>query len=101
MTTSNDILEELKPHQLTRVHGRQPTHQDIQVWTEEAAAIATKIKTRNIKGGTTLHFGTLLHQDHPTNDQTQLGAHQQHNQDGLEASPIKLEALVPTKYTMA
>ena len=61
MTTSNDILEELKPHQLTRVHGSQPTHQDIEVWTEEAAAIATKIKTRNIQGGTTLgHLAIVI-----------------------------------------
>lgn len=61
MTTSNDILEELKPHQLTRVHGRQPTHRDIEIWTEEAAAIATKIKTRNIQGGTTLgHLAIVI-----------------------------------------
>ena len=58
------MLEELKPHQLTRVLGRQPTHRDVEISMEEAAAIATKIKTRLIEGGTTLgHLAIVIPED--------------------------------------
>lgn len=64
MTTINDVLEELKPHQLTRVIGRQPTHRDVEIWMEEAATIASKIKTRSIEGGTTLgHLAIVIPED--------------------------------------
>ena len=64
MTTTNDVLEELKPYQLTRVIGRQPTHRDVEIWLEEAATIASKIKTRSIEGGTTLgHLAIVIPED--------------------------------------
>jgi hypothetical protein len=36
MTTTNDVLKELKPYQLTRVIGHQPTHQDIEKFMKSA-----------------------------------------------------------------
>ena len=64
MTAINDVLEELKPHTLTRVHGRQPTHRDLEIWLEECANIATKIKTRLIQGGPSLgHLAIVIPED--------------------------------------
>ena len=64
MTAINDVLEELKPHTLTRVHGRQPTHRDLEIWLEECANIATKIKTRLIQGGPALgHLAIVIPED--------------------------------------
>ena len=46
-----EVLEELKGLTLTQVHGRKPTAIDVDRWEDEAAAIATLIKTRAIYRG--------------------------------------------------
>ena len=62
--TKNAVLDELKPHQLTRVKGRKPTFHDIETWEEECATIATLVKTNSIEGGTKLgHLATIIPED--------------------------------------
>jgi hypothetical protein len=62
MSTSikSATLEELKPHQLTKVKGRKPTYHDIEVWEEECSKIATRIKNHTIKGGRQLGFLAIV-----------------------------------------
>ena len=63
-SAKKDVLEELKEHHLTRVHGRKPTAQDVEVWEEEAAEIATLIKTSSIQGGLVNgHLAIVIPQD--------------------------------------
>ena len=47
----------LKGHELTKVIGRKPTSQDIDLWEEELATQSAQIKVRSIPGG--MQFGLL------------------------------------------
>ena len=63
-SAKKDVLEELKEHHLTRVLGRKPTAQDVELWEEETAEIATLIKTSSIQGGLVHgHLAIVIPQD--------------------------------------
>ena len=50
-TIKTAVLEELKPHKLTKVTGRKPTFDDVERWVEECSDIAARVKTDVFEGG--------------------------------------------------
>ena len=63
-STKNDVLGELKPYTLTKVIGRKPNHEDVEVWEEEATEGATLIKTNYHPQGQTLgHLADVISEE--------------------------------------
>lgn len=63
-SAKNDVLDELKPYTLTKVIGRKPNHEDVEVWEEEAAEGATLIKTNYHPQGQTLgHLADVISEE--------------------------------------
>jgi hypothetical protein len=50
-SAKKDVLDELEHHHLTKVIGRKPTATDVDKWEDEAAEMATLIKSLTIPGG--------------------------------------------------
>ena len=63
-TIKTAVLEELKPHKLTKVTGRKPTFDDVERWVEECSDIAAKVKTDCFAMGQDLgHIAMVIPQE--------------------------------------
>jgi len=59
-----DTLEELKHRKLTKVRGRKPNHEDVEVWEEECAQGATLIKSTHHPMGKQLgHLADVISEE--------------------------------------
>ena len=60
-TIKTAVLEELKPHKLTKVTGRKPTFDDVERWVEECSDITARVKTDVFTGGQELgHIAMVI-----------------------------------------